>query len=502
MKIRQHEFVIFAKFAATPTAIFNTLMGIFSLWFISLLSITLVGEFLFGADARLPYSMVIVVVLILVIVFTVLFFQYRLWKNTILVIDEEAVTLTCKTKFRNIKKVIKVNDIASVNINSALVERAFKVGVTSITSKTSVGNKDDSIDVLIRKSQYQEILDYLKKLNEDQDAQAPVENSEYKEQETTEATNIIDVDSAEQYLYQKSYQLADAIVFIIIGIPRFVIMLLFYVGLVLLEVFTSRDTGAFNIVVAIFGITNVFSIISSVANLDIKVLKNRKILHKTSFLSEQSIDTSLDDIMIVHETRYNLWKKYAYKIGVVNSSFSEDSLISEPIFSLFVNNDERKEIVDLFELENQSRILLRPSKFAVRRNIAKHILLLFIIITISVLSSIYIHHAGLFGLVFVPVLLGHYICSAIAYKKYNYVEMTDKHLILSKGFIFNDVTYCDLKQVESYGIKHGPIARRFKVEDFVVTTFNCSSGQHEFSVDSYNKNDLNDLIDKLSQEIC
>lgn len=408
-----------------------------------------------------------------------------IWFRTTYILEADRIIFQKYLRFKTTNLVMHYSKVSAVNASSSLMYRIFNVSRVSITSNTSVGNDDDSIDIVISNKKYEEIKDIIE---------------QYKEEDYIARSDY------DEYSYGIFSYLLYVLVFFIPYV--FAIALSIYILYLIKDyVFNNEFTLELTITaysVALWFVIEIFLKTRNLINLNVLIDRTKSLINTSSkFLAESEIEFRMDRIKVVKVHTFKLYNRSAISAGVVNSLEQIKDVVN-PKLSCLLNDETRDEILNELGVNYQPTITFKPVKIRQLYNfilfiLASSILGLIAIVTRNVFNNNVI---ALICLILMSVVITLYIFRVLAIAKTESCSLNDDYVIVSKKYYENINSIFSYNNIQMIAITQSLLDRIFKVHNIQIGIFSYNKSEVSmFKLKTYSKQDCEYIFNYIETKI-
>lgn len=423
----------------------------------------------------------------IIVALILLFFGYRIrvWYKTFYYLEDNGITQQKITLFSRNIVTIKRNSITSIHSSQPIIYRLLNINIVSITTNTSVGNKDNSIDLSITDDRLDEIEQYFK----------------HNDEEKRNTDNS----------YEHTYSPIDAIKSYLVDN---IIVKLFFLLVIFIEIFVSVFTDSeggesVSIALIIVIIPALFSLINGISkemNLTVKfdqelgnIYTSHGLFTKTEFTFNKN------DIRVVEIKHNRLLDRYTIDVEVVGlNSYDDDIKFTSHSISLLCKKERVEQILDFigynYKFNNKyfaSLLRLIPVTMTTILLVAIIAFINYLVKTFSTYHVLYLYASIL--LVF--TLLLSLVFKVIEIKKYNCFSYSEKAISTAEGFITITTRMARYKDVELVMVSNSFINDLTKTKSVSVLLFNVTVIPSVMVSRYFNHSDVDNYVNHIERKV-
>ncbi len=427
-------------------------------------------------------------------------FRAWLWYRTSYSYDENTLMYTKVTKLRVKEITLKSNKIASITRNQSLILRILSIYQVSVTTDTSAGDKNDSIDLFLSEADANAIIDNF-------DQEKPV-SPFVAEADGTQSTAVA---PSEAIVYK--HTIGEMLIFPIIDQPNVYILFFAYIGAVFIWGIEGIEAGPtvaiIPVLLFVFGMVSPYinSFING-ANLTLTFRENQDNLDlENGLLARKQNRFSKQNIRIFEYKYSRIIKRAHAKVGVVGTGDKEQTGEYQAL-TLYVNKEKVEMLQSACGFETGELEYFRPHKISLIYSVIGIIITVAIMITATALAKVFISDLLVLPKFIYPltmviiVVFGLFllITSYFNYKHSKYFAMNDEYIVISDGYLNQQVDIFKYDNIQAFTQSCGPIARRIGTADLYLDLFDVGKFK-DHSAKNYQAQDIEIIMEKIKEKI-
>ncbi len=451
-----------------------------------ILSVLLFFVIFFESSKKWVFYLVIASVASLFVLFFLL--RILMWYKTNYEVTNDKIIYNRFMKFTVFNVTMNIDNISSINASANLLYRILQVSRVSITSNTGVGNADDSIDLIISNSQYQQLKEALEKDSSTKEASSEVVKYRY---------NFIDV------LY---FLLISVIIpGVIVVIFSFLLFNLLKIKFNLNTVLLDFDTILFSLELLVP--VSLYKFIEYKRLLNLQVVFDRlrsKVIIKSYLLSESEIEFDYQQVKVLKLYNYTLFKKYFLKVGIVNSLETSNEATVIPFLSALTNRQKIESILNDLKYSFSERLKYRPSKVRLLYIVIQVLIYVLILVIIFFIGITYLNNP----FIWLPFALATFVgilrkfLKIFSHFKTEYIAFDEKNIIVATDYYLHKKFVFDYDNVQMVTITQNPLDKLFKVANVYINIFSYNVQEKTvYKLEKYRYKKANEILKHIESKI-
>lgn len=423
-------------------------------------------------DNKIIIGMLVIIFSIIVI----LLFRTLVWYKTTYTLSDNSIVWNKQTFLYVKNNAIKREFIASIHSTKPLFLRMTNIAVVSITTSTGVGDKHNSIDLVLSQERFQEIENYF-------------------------YTDIIENGEKIANIVSYKYNLIQAIEFFIID--QFFVNFLAIVY-IFVDIFLEKDLN-YSWVVAILipsfitGMKTFLKTANLATDFDVSA---QKVKISYGVANKIEFNFNIDDIKVVRVEHYKLINKYNVEVEIVGlDSFDNDVKTASMIITLLCNKKRVNEVLEMIGYKYDDYTVCNQSRIKVIPHVISYffiLLLAFVIINVLKFFSLFNFYAISIIIFVLSVLLILHVFEIVAVLKSNKFMYNNYILRVDTGFFKKESRIVKFHNIEDTNMYENIINKKTNTKSLSINNFSVTVLPSVLLMKYFKKDDiekLNNFID-------
>lgn len=376
----------------------------------------------------------------LVLIVLSILYQFFIYKNTTLTIDNNNIYYNKKGIFLKKYKTTLIKNISNINIQSSLLQKIFGLVNISMDTDSTETIKTSDYELIVKEKQAILIKNLINSLK--------VENKDYVFEE--------DLEKIDDDYIVKTFSFGQVIRHILLSFsPLFA---LFQIAIFLVPVFLGelKETIFIPIIFFVFNVVPfIVKQLNSTNNLKITRKENEIDIYY-GFLKTEHFSVPVEKIQSLETYQSFFARIFKYKIYKINAVGVGNDKEESNILNLYLKSQDAdenlREILPEFKFENEF--------IGQNKNYIKYLAIIYAIFAL-IYSPILIYYNLWWVSIILDLLL---IIMVIFQLKYNYISVLNNRLVIKRGLFSLTTRTVYYKKVDTITVHQNILSRIFKIQ--------------------------------------